>query len=80
MQNDANQKEIVAALRKLGYSVLIIGQPLDLLVSSATEMWLVEIKSKTGKLNEKQEKFILGWRGKPIIVARTLEELLEAIK
>lgn len=80
MQNDSNQPEIVKALRKLGYSVLIIGQPLDLLVSSPTDMWLVEIKTKAGKLNSKQEDFILKWRGKPIIIARSLEECLEKMK
>lgn len=80
MQNDANQPDIVSKLRKAGYSVLIIGQPLDLLVSDASDMWLVEIKTKTGKLNPKQEDFILKWRGKPIIIARSFEEVLQKLK
>lgn len=71
---DQNQKEIVCALRKVGLSVIFLhaigaGVP-DLLVSSPTQMWLVEIKTEKGKLTPAQVKFHLEWRGVPIIIAR----------
>lgn len=78
---DDNQKEIVQALRDVGLSVLCLhaigkGVP-DLLVSSPSQMWLIEVKTKTGKLTPDQIKFHQAWRGVPILIVR---DPLEAIQ
>ncbi len=80
---DANQSEIVSGLRELGYEVILLhrvgeGVP-DLLVSTNTEMWLVEVKIPKAKLNERQERFHSAWKGRPIIVAHSLSEVLSKL-
>jgi len=65
---DANQGEIVAALRASGASVFVLKLPVDLLVGYAGKTALVEIKDPTsayGKkgLNQKQSAFLMGWNG-----------------
>ena len=69
---DANQNEVVLALRKLGFSVAITsmvgkGFP-DLVVGKNGTNWLFELKdgSKTPsqkKLTPDEQKFFDGWRG-----------------
>lgn len=80
---DANQPEIVSGLRELGYEVILLhrvgdGVP-DLLVSTKSDMWLVEVKIPRAKLNERQERFHSAWNGKPIIVAHSLSEILSKL-
>ena len=64
---DQNQKEIVDFLRWQGWSVKVtstIGQGFpDLVVGKDGYNYLVEIKSKTGKLTPDQAKFFSEWRG-----------------
>ena len=67
---DANQAEIVAALRQAGASVWIIGLPVDLVIGYAGKTALVEVKTLIGKLTPKpsrhtqlQKEFMLNWRG-----------------
>ena len=70
-RTDKNQAEIVALFRELGYSV----QPLnaqksgvpDLLVAK-DETFLVEVKTKKGRLTPAQKKFHAKWLGKIYIV------------
>ena len=76
---DRNQKEIVAAIRALGLTVVLLhavgrGFP-DLLVSSATTIWLVEVKAKKGTYTEAQEEFYSKWKGKPILTIRDVKEV-----
>ena len=82
-KTDSNHVEVCDALRKAGLSVLSLhrvgeGAP-DILVSSSTEMWLVEIKTDKGKLNDRQKRFHANWRGKPILVVKSAEEAIAAI-
>ncbi len=78
---DDNQKEIVEALRRVGLSVICLhaigkGCP-DLLVSSPTSMWLIEVKTLKGKLTPDQEKFHRDWRGTPILIVRDPVEAIQ---
>lgn len=77
---DANQAELVKSWRDMGGTWLHLhavgrGCP-DGLAGMAGEMELVEIKTKTGKLNEWQRRWIRDWRGRPVRIIRTLDELI----
>lgn len=81
---DKNQAEIVHALRQVGATVVLMheageGIP-DLLVGYRGETYLVEIKSKSGKLNERQQLWHSLWTGKPVRIVRSIEEALSAIR
>lgn len=80
---DKNQNEIVQALRQVGATVILLheageGIP-DLLIGYRRETYLMEVKSKTGKLNERQIEWHSEWRGYPVSVARTVEDALAFI-
>lgn len=80
-RRDKTEQAIMEALQSAGYSVIQIseaGKP-DLLVCKNGKAWLVECKSKGGKLTPAQEKFIASWQGCPVIVAKTIEEVLSGI-
>ena len=68
---DANQADIVAALRRCGISVEIVGQPLDLLICCRGVTSLGECKSKrptneggSHGLTKGQVEFLERWPGK----------------
>jgi Holliday junction resolvase len=85
---DANQRDIVSALRFAGASVSSLamvgdGCP-DLLVGFEGVTWLMEVKdgSKTPsrrRLGTSQVEFIAAWRGKPIRVVESPSDALLAI-
>jgi hypothetical protein len=82
---DANQDQIVTALRAAGASVSFIGQPVDLLVGLRGRTFLVECKnpeSRYGKkgLNENQRKFRDEWRGGPVVSITSAEMALRALE
>ena len=61
---DANQEQIVSALRAAGAYVWIIGLPVDLLVSHSGKTYLVEVKTDSKKrLTKLQEDFFANWTG-----------------
>lgn len=74
---DANQSEIVAALRKIGASVTPLhtvggGVP-DLLVGRAGQTWLIEVKDgrkppSDRRLTPDQVEWHAAWRGGPVAV------------
>lgn len=84
---DANQKQIVAELERLGFYVLdtspLGGQVLDIFVAgwhgiSRRWEWLhVEIKGPRGKLTEGEARFFERCPECPAIVARSAEDILE---
>ncbi len=58
-QRDANQPEIVAALRERGALVVEIEHPVDLLVAYKSVWCLVEVKSShRAKIQPSQKKFL----------------------
>jgi hypothetical protein len=61
---DANQAEIVKALRDAGAYVWIIGLPVDLLVGFNNHTWLMELKDGPKKrLTKLQQDFFENWAG-----------------
>lgn len=79
---DANQEEIVKALRQVGAAVQSLAQvgkgcP-DLLVSFRDQMYLLEVKAGKGKLREAQAKWHSEWRA-AVFVARSPDDALRAI-
>jgi hypothetical protein len=61
---DANQEQIVSALRAAGAYVWIIGLPVDLLVGYKNHTFLVEIKDgPKKKLTKLQQDFFKNWTG-----------------
>ena len=63
-RTDANQTQIVSALRAAGAEVWIIGLPVDLLVGYRNHTFLMEVKTdEKKKLTKLQEAFFLSWPG-----------------
>jgi hypothetical protein len=61
---DANQAQIVSALRAAGAYVWIIGLPVDLLVGYEQQTYLVEVKTTSKKrLTALQDDFFMKWSG-----------------
>lgn len=77
-RRDANESEIVKALRAIGCTVMQT-DAVDLIVgvNSKTNL-LMEIKTETGKLKPSQEKLLQTWRGQYAIV-RTVEEAINLV-
>lgn len=81
-RTDANQQEIVDALRDAACDVFITsgvgrGFP-DLVVGRAGYTYLIEAKTDDGYLTEPQIKFHRNWRGH-VAIARTIDEALRAV-
>jgi hypothetical protein len=61
---DANQDQVVSALRAAGAYVWIIGLPVDLLVGYNNETFLFELKTDSKKkLTKLQLDFFKKWKG-----------------
>lgn len=85
---DANQKDIVAALRNRGANVYISssfgkGFP-DLIVGYQGVLCLLEIKDgdkppSAQKLTKDQEKFHADWTGLPLYVVKSIAEAFRAV-
>lgn len=83
---DANQAEIVAALRNAGASVWPIGLPVDLMVGLGGKTMLIEVKTLTGKRSPKparytklQQDFMAQWRGGAVATVTDVEGALRAV-
>ena len=83
---DANQPEIVRALRKLGYSVLhthVLKGCFDILVGARGNNYAIEIKDGSlppskKRLTDPEQLFFDGWKGQ-VDVAECLEDILKII-
>lgn len=65
---DANQDQIVSALRAAGAYVWIIGLPVDLLVGFRGHTFLVEVKNGSKKrLTKLQADFFENWSGSTLV-------------
>ena len=77
---DANQAQIVSALRASGAYVWIIGLPVDLLVGYEGKTFLVEIKDgPKKKLTRLQQDFFGNWCGGGLHRIDNAEEALRMI-
>ena len=76
-RRDANEPEIVRALKDCGYKVMRLNE-FDLLVHGHGDLMMLEVKTETGILKPSQEKMIAeGW---PLKIVRSPAEALEAVK
>lgn len=78
LRKDANQAIIVEALRKGGCTVEVLHEPADLLVGRHGNNYILEVKDRGGKLNEKQRHWHAQWNGSAHVV-RTAEEALKVV-
>ncbi len=76
---DHNQNEIVKALEAIGCTVYKIGRPVDLLVGRNARNWLIDCKSRTGKLTPFQDTFFKEWKGQ-VRIARTADEAIKLVQ
>ena len=76
VSRDANEPEIVAALKAIGASVERIDKPVDLIVGYRRRTLLMEVKVPNGKLTSDQETFFDSYRGEAYVV-RSPEEAIE---
>ena len=67
-RRDENEPIIVEYLEKRGFSIYRLPVPLDLLVGYKRKNYLIEVKTKNGKLTQLQKDFISIWRGQHIII------------
>ena len=79
---DANQEEIVSALRAVGASVQSLapvgkGCP-DLLVGFRGSNYLLEVKAGRGQPNDLQQRWHTEWCA-PVFVVRCAQDALQAI-
>lgn len=81
-KRDANEPELVDTLEALGCTVDRLpggaGRP-DLLVGFRGHTILIEVKVPGEELNALQKKFHREWRGGPIHVAFTVQQIIEII-
>jgi hypothetical protein len=83
-RTDANQADIIDALRRVGCSVLDLsyvgrGCP-DILVSDREHrLHLMEIKVAKGKLNKRQQEWHAQWKGAKPFVVRSVAEALAIV-
>jgi hypothetical protein len=85
---DANQEQIVSAMRACGATVRVVtqgdGLP-DLLVGYRGYTILMEVKDgrkppSARKLTEEEEKFFENWTGGMLAIVNSVEEALELLK
>lgn len=77
---DANQTQIVSALRAAGAYVWIIGLPVDLLVGYKGHTFLVEVKSTAKKrFTALQADFFEHWAGSTLCRVDSAESALRII-
>src|SRR5689334_6576084 len=75
---DSDQAAVCKILRSNGWSVEIIGHPVDLVIGKYGVTLLAEIKAEPGprggiskkgqKLNEDQEAFFKNWKGSVVLL------------
>lgn len=77
LRTDANQAEIVAALRAFGALVWVVNRELDLVVYYRGHLVLLDCKVKGGRLTRRQCEMVnAGW---PIAFPESVEEALSAV-
>lgn len=77
---DANQRQIVRALRQIGASVYEIKEPVDLLVGFRKRSIALEVKNVDGRnrLTKQQQEFFATFAGEAYIV-QDVQQALKAV-
>jgi Holliday junction resolvase len=80
-KRDKSESLIIEGLRQAGYSVYPLSQAglPDLLVGRHGKTYLIECKSRYGKLTAAQINFYDEWDGTPLIIAYSLEDALKGL-
>ena len=81
-KRDANEPEIISALRDAGYVVYQLPKPVDLLITrKGKEYWaLLEVKDKNGTLTDDQLEFFQLTEGCTRFIVRSPEEALRVCR
>ncbi len=74
-KRDANEGDIIKALEKAGCDVIQTNTPTDLIVGRAGVTYLIECKTRNGKLTPDQVTFHREWRGHKAIVYNEVQAL-----
>ena len=79
-KRDANEPEIIKALREVGATVQTISETnvTDLLVGYQGVNYLIEVKMPKGKLSSGQKDWHLSWDGQ-VSVARSVDDALSVL-
>ena len=77
-RTDANERDIIRAMEKIGAKIYRVAKPLDLLVTFRQRTLLMEVKTEDGKLTKVQEDFLAIWPGEVHIV-RSIDEAITAL-
>lgn len=82
-KRDANEAEIVSALRAIGCSVYLLDLPVDLVVGYRARNFLIEVKDgnkppSARKKTEQQKIFMRGWNGQ-VRVVETADEAIRLV-
>ena len=82
-RTDANQREIVSALRDFGATVIDTHEVghgyADINVGWRGRTYLMEIKCGGGHLTKDEWEFHGSWRGAPIYIVHTVQEALDIL-
>jgi len=76
-KRDSNEAEIICALHQVGAKVMQLDE-FDLLVGFRDKLFMLEVKTKTGRLNAKQARLFRDWAGH-IWIVRSVDEALRRI-
>lgn len=82
-RTDANQHELVEALKKIGAKCFYIKEPVDLVVGFRGRKILLEVKREDKKgwesaITKAQKEFIEGWPGE-VHICFTIDEAISAV-
>ena len=79
-RTDANQAEVIKALKRVGVSVEYIKLPFDLVIFNPRrqETAFVEVKTEDGRLTKAQDDFISRWPGR-IYVVRSADDAIRQV-
>jgi len=76
-KRDSNELEIIEALQAVGAKVMQLDE-FDLLVGFRDKLYMLEVKTKTGRLNKKQARLFREWAGH-IWIVRSVDDALRRI-
>lgn len=77
-RRDTSESEVVKTLREFGADIeyLSLEDVPDLLVGLGGENYLVEVKTRTGKLSDGQQTWHENWHGRSPVVLRSRDEVI----
>lgn len=78
-KRDANEMQIVQAMRQVGATVILMKLPVDAIVLFRGATYLMDFKAVNGRLTEGQRKLRDEWQGGPLAFPRSIDEALTFI-